>query len=102
MSPLENAIVFFGVVIMSLILVGQTLKDAFHTHYPCVDGLDEARRLADLTATLMPRYASLRSRDPRAPQNLTPIGALENRLRRELGDAVLLKRLIEGYVAGVM
>jgi len=38
MSPLENAIVFFGVVIMSLILVGQTLKDAFHTHYPCVDG----------------------------------------------------------------
>lgn len=38
MSPLENAIVFFGVVIMSLLVIGATLKDAFHTHYPCVDG----------------------------------------------------------------
>lgn len=64
-------------------------------------GIEKAKELADVTATLMPRYASLRSRDPRAPQNLTPIGALENKLRRELGDAVLLKRLIESYVARV-
>ncbi len=36
--------------------------------------------------------------DPRAPQNLVPIGALEKRLRHEMGDSVWLRRTIEDYL----
>lgn len=62
-------------------------------------GLPAARALADLTCRLLPRFAPPRARDPRAPQNLLPISALEQRLRRELGDALLLRRWIEELVA---
>jgi hypothetical protein len=57
-----------------------------------------ARLLADLTAVRLPRFAPPRSRDPRSPQNLLPIGALEDRLRRDLGDPRLLRRWIEALV----
>lgn len=60
--------------------------------------LDGARALADATATALPRFAPSRARDPRAPQNLTPIGALESHLRRAMGDAMLLRRHIETVV----
>lgn len=62
-------------------------------------GLDTARALADATTLLLPRFAPSRARDPRSPQNLLPIGALEQRLRRELGDQQLLRRWIETLVA---
>lgn len=58
-------------------------------------GLAEARRLADSLAPLLPQFAPTRGRDPRSPQNLLPIGALEQRLRRELGDQNLQRRWIE-------
>ena len=48
--------------------------------------------LADLTARLLPRFASAPHKDPRAPQNLVPIGGLERELRRRLGDEQLLYR----------
>jgi hypothetical protein len=48
--------------------------------------------LADLTARLLPRFASTPHKDPRAPQNLVPIGGLERELRRRLGDQQLLYR----------
>jgi hypothetical protein len=57
-----------------------------------------ARALADATAGVLPRFAPSRARDPRAPQNLTPIGALESRLRRAMGDGTLLRRQIEAVV----
>jgi hypothetical protein len=57
-------------------------------------GLDAACRLADATSATLPGYAPARGRDPRAPQNLLPIGALESRLRRQLGDARLIRRQI--------
>jgi hypothetical protein len=66
---------------------------------PEVTGLEAARRLADATAALLPRFAPTRARDPRAPQNLLPIGALEGQLRRRLGDARLLRRQIESLIA---
>lgn len=53
---------------------------------------DEVRRLADLSALLLPPLASSPHKDPRAPQNLVPIGGLERELRRRLGDAELLYR----------
>jgi hypothetical protein len=62
-------------------------------------GRDEAIRLADMTASVLPRFAPSRSRDPRAPQNLIPIGALEQHLRRGLGDARLVHRRIATRLA---
>jgi uncharacterized protein len=62
-------------------------------------GRDEAIRLADMTASLLPRFVPSRSRDPRAPQNLIPIGALEQHLRRELGDARLVHRRVATRLA---
>lgn len=46
----------------------------------------EAARLADLTAGLLPRFASRPHKDRRAPQNLYPIAGLERHLKRLLGD----------------
>ena len=59
---------------------------------------DEALRLADLTAAILPRFASRIGRDPRAPQNLYPVGRLETVLRHRLGDALLLRRALEAAV----
>ena len=52
----------------------------------------EIKRLADLSARLLPQLASSPHKDPRAPQNLVPIGGLERELRRRLGDQLLLYR----------
>ena len=41
-------------------------------------GLDAARITADEVACVLPRYVGSRTRDPRAPQNLQPVGALES------------------------
>ena len=60
--------------------------------------IDEAIRLADLTASILPRFASRIGRDPRAPQNLYPIGRLESVLRHRLGDRLLLRRALEAAV----
>jgi hypothetical protein len=51
-------------------------------------------RLADLTARILPPLASAPHKDPRAPQNLVPIGGLERELRRRLGDQQLLYRAL--------
>ncbi len=52
----------------------------------------EVTRLAGLSARLLPPLASSAHKDPRAPQNLVPIGGLERELRRRLGDQQLLYR----------
>jgi hypothetical protein len=52
----------------------------------------EVIRLADLTTRLLPPLASSPHKDPRAPQNLVPIGGLERELRHRLGDQQLLYR----------
>jgi hypothetical protein len=54
----------------------------------------KATRLADLTARLLPPLASTPHKDPRAPQNLVPIGGLERELRHRLGDQQLLYRAL--------
>jgi hypothetical protein len=54
----------------------------------------DAVALADLTAVLLPPMASTPHKDPRAPQNLVPIGGLERQLRHRLGDATLLYRAL--------
>lgn len=51
-----------------------------------------ARALADRVTVTLPAFASHGHKDPRAPQNLYPIGGLERILRRRLGDQALLYR----------
>ena len=59
----------------------------------------EASRLANLVTSSLPRYASARHKDPRAPQNLYPIGGLERELRRRLGDRDLAMRALRRAAA---
>lgn len=62
-------------------------------------GAERACTVANATAQLLPRFAPQRWHDPRSPQNLIPIGALEFQLRRHLGDARLVRRYIETLIA---
>jgi hypothetical protein len=55
--------------------------------------------LADVSAVTLPRFASSPYKDPRAPQNLTPIAGLERRLRGMLGDQRLLLRALTAAAA---
>lgn len=57
-------------------------------------GKNSAIDLAGWTSALLPRLASERHIDPRAPQNLVPIGALEKELRKRLGDQRMAHRFL--------
>jgi hypothetical protein len=61
--------------------------------------LELARRLADQSSILIPRFASHPYRDPRAPQNLTPVGALERELGRRMGDPSVIERRVRHFLA---
>jgi hypothetical protein len=50
--------------------------------------------LADRLCVTLGRFASTEQKDPRAPQNLYPVGGLERELRRRLGDPLLLYRAL--------
>ena len=54
----------------------------------------EAARMATRVSATLPRYASARHKDPRAPQNLYPIGGMERDLRHRLGDKELAMRAL--------
>lgn len=63
--------------------------------------LPKARAVADTFASNLLKFAGIPHVDPRAPQNLQPIGALEAQLRRLLGDKTLARRAIhEAVYAG--
>jgi len=55
----------------------------------------QAQAIADSITPLLPQFASQQGRDPRAPQNLYPVGQLETVLRHRLGDPLLVRRAIE-------
>jgi hypothetical protein len=63
-------------------------------------GESRALALADLTSHHLPAFASRPEKDPRAPQNLIPVGALEWKLRHLLGDATFVRRSIERALYG--
>jgi hypothetical protein len=65
---------------------------------PASVGLAAARSTADAISCSLPRYAGVPWRDPRAPQNLQPIGALERELRHRLGDIGLAVRAVRAAV----
>ncbi len=58
-------------------------------------GIQKAAALLDQAAQAVSGLASRAPKDPRAPQNLIPIGGLERRLRHRLGDPKLVRRCIE-------
>jgi hypothetical protein len=64
-----------------------------------VVGAEAARRLANASTAILSRFVPGRWRDPRSPQNLLPIGALEADLRRQMGDGRLVRRHIETLIA---
>jgi hypothetical protein len=58
----------------------------------------EALELARVSLGIFPRLASRPFRDPRAPQNLVPVGALERELGRRLGSAALIRRRLLEHI----
>jgi hypothetical protein len=64
-------------------------------------GVEAAQRLANASTVILPQFVPGRWRDPRSPQNLLPIGALEASLRRHMGDGRLIRRHIETLIATV-
>jgi hypothetical protein len=62
-------------------------------------GLAAAVAVADRVAGLLPRFAGRRG-DPRAPQNLAPVGALEAWLQHRLGHRGLIRRALVARLAG--
>ncbi len=65
-------------------------------------GLAAAVDVADAVVATIPYYAGIAHRDPRAPQNLQPVGALEKHLRHLLGDGGLARRAVRESVASLM
>ncbi|MGZ6898294.1 MAG: hypothetical protein ACXVLO_15380 [Acidimicrobiia bacterium] len=61
----------------------------------------DAIALAETVTATLPRYASEPHKDPRAPQNLYPVGGLERDLRHRLGDPDLLYRALRLSSAAV-
>jgi hypothetical protein len=61
-------------------------------------GLMAAKDLADRVAGAIPRFAGVPHVDPRAPQNLQPVGALESLLKHQLGDIGLAQRAVREAV----
>jgi hypothetical protein len=57
--------------------------------------------VADMLSHNLPRFASRPEHDPRAPQNLLPVGGLEKRLRHEMGDQAFIRRAIEDYLSNL-
>lgn len=60
--------------------------------------MEKAIKLANQVTGFLPALASEPHIDPRAPQNLVPIGALERYLRRFLGDQKLAYRALRQAV----
>ncbi len=60
--------------------------------------LEDVRAIADRTAAVLPVVASEAHIDPRAPQNLVPIAALERELRHRMGDQRLVYRALREAV----
>lgn len=60
-------------------------------------GVARAASIADRVTALLPRYAG-RVSDPRSPQNLLPVAALEERLRSRMGHAMKVRRALTDHL----
>jgi hypothetical protein len=62
-------------------------------------GPSRAAHIADEIACHLPRFAGRPGVDPRAPQNLTPVGALESRLKHRMGSSLYIGRALLHTIA---
>ncbi len=62
--------------------------------------LGDASALADQSTAALPRLVPTPARDPRAPQNLLPVGALERALAHRLGDRRWVRRILTASFTG--
>lgn len=62
--------------------------------------LERARQIANWSCHFVPKYASEPLRDPRAPQNLMPVNALENWLGRQMGNPAIVQRCVKQFLNG--
>lgn len=62
------------------------------------DYLEAAQLRADWLSLNLPRFASKQYQDPRAPQQLLPVRALEGELRRLMGHPQLIRQRIMCYL----
>ena len=76
----------------------QSLSGVVRLESDARHGLDTAVELADWSCQALPRLASRAYRDPRAPQQLTPVSALEANLGRLMGDASIIRRRVSRYL----
>jgi hypothetical protein len=60
--------------------------------------IEELQELANLTCHKLPKFASKQHQDPRAPQQLLPIRALEHELKRRMGNPQIIRRRITQYL----
>jgi uncharacterized protein len=60
-------------------------------------GVARAVSVADRVTALLPRFAG-RVTDPRSPQNLLPVAALEDRLRSRMGHAMKVRRALTDHL----
>ncbi|MFA5551973.1 MAG: hypothetical protein WDA03_10195 [Trueperaceae bacterium] len=74
-------------------LAGSVRLQAYAGPNPA-EHLEWAREVADWSCSQLPRFATRSHQDPRAPQQLLPVRALESTLRRRLGSAPLLRRRV--------
>jgi hypothetical protein len=61
-------------------------------------GLGQAIAIADRVACNLPVFAGRPGVDPRAPQNLTPVGALEARLKHRFGSKLMIERALKTHL----
>ncbi len=82
------------------------LHPAWHDHAGVVRcevragvGLEAAVTLADRVTALLPTFSG-RPTDPRYPQNLAPVGALESWLQHRMGHRGLIRRALTAWLTG--
>ena len=56
-------------------------------------GLDDAVAIADRVTALLPGFGG-RASDPRTPQNLAPVAALEGWLQHRMGNRAIVRRAL--------
>ena len=61
------------------------------------DRLADAIALANSLTYLLPKFATKQHQDPRAPQQLLPIRALEAELKRKMGNPQMVRRRLTEY-----
>lgn len=81
-------------------------RPAWHDHAGLVRcevragvGLDAAVALADRVTALLPSFSG-RPSDPRYPQNLAPVAALESWLQHRMGHRGLIRRALTAWLTG--